>query len=66
MSLKTNKKELSNSDKFELITKYFICADFKVPIRSFIEEKCLIFSTEISYENKQERLSIFNEYKIIV
>jgi len=45
--------------EFDKFKGFFESAEFKVLVGSFVDENCVIFATEFSFENKQERLKVY-------
>jgi hypothetical protein len=37
-----------------------------VPIKSFIDEYCLIFSPDLDHDTLKEKKRIFSEYKLLI
>ena len=51
---------------FDRVCHFFKTPDWTIPIKSFIEEYCLIFSPDANYETLKEKKRIFTEYKLLI
>ena len=56
-----SKQETENSWLIDLILSFFHSPEWKAPVMSFIEEKCIVFDDE--EENKLEYTIVHKEFK---
>ena len=53
-------------DQFDLTVDFFQSDEWLMPIASFIDYYCIIFSTEDLEEDKPEKMKVFNDYRTSV
>jgi hypothetical protein len=53
-------------DQFDLTIDYFQSDEWLMPIASFIDYFCIIFSTKDTEEDKAEKIKVFQDYRSTV
>ena len=54
---------MSMEDQFDLTIDFFQSDEWLMPIASFIDYYCIIFSTKDSEKDKSEKMKVFNDYR---
>ena len=57
---------MSNEDQFDLTIDFFQSDEWLLPIASFIDYYCIIFSTNNTEEDKPEKMKVFTDYRTTV
>jgi hypothetical protein len=53
-------------DQFDSTIDFFQSDEWLMPIESFIDYFCIIFSTKDTQEDKAEKIKVFEDYRSIV
>jgi hypothetical protein len=53
-------------DQFDLTIDFFQSDEWLMPIASFIDYFCIIFSTKDTQEDKAEKIKVFEDYRSTV